>query len=100
MPDSTSRSPGSARHLSRRWRNYERVLHPVLTPEELLEKRVEHRPPGPCCRDCRHLGDPVSITDHRGCRRVRRACPQEGHTAPEWPACAQFEPRTNADETA
>ena len=72
----------------------------------LLIERVEHRPAGRVCRECRHLGAPVRVTEANGARRFRRACDagpgagalrseggrrQRGHTDPDWPACGAFE---------
>jgi hypothetical protein len=58
----------------------------------LLIERVEHRPGGSVCRECRFLGAPVRVTEVGGARRLRRACAGggRGHTAPDWPACAGF----------
>jgi hypothetical protein len=67
----------------------------VMTVEQILAGRVEHRPPGPTCAACRHLGEPVRVAGRDGARRVRRHCPCHplGHTAPDWPVCPAFESR-------
>jgi hypothetical protein len=79
--------PGPGRRLNQRW------PRPVLTAEQLLEGRVEHRPAGRCCAECRHLGALVRVTDGAGARRWRRRCAHRagGVTAPGWPACGGFE---------
>jgi hypothetical protein len=82
---SSTAAPG--RRLKRRWRKR------VLTDEQLLEDRVEHLPAGPTCAGCRHMGEPVRVTDAHGARRLRRACPfrASGATDPAWPACEAYE---------
>jgi hypothetical protein len=77
--------PGT--RLRERWRK------PVLTLEQLVEGRVEHRPAGSCCAECRHLGALVRVTDAAGLRRWRRLCARAARalTQPDWPACEGFE---------
>jgi hypothetical protein len=83
-------SPGRRVPLPRRWNRR------VVTDEQLLDERVEHLPPTPVCADCGHLGEPIRITDLRGARHFRRACPccRLGFTAPDWPICPHYEKRT------
>jgi hypothetical protein len=65
----------------------------VMTDEQLLEQRVEYRPTGPSCADCRHLGDPIRVIDAYHACCWRRRCPHRRHhfTATDWPACPCFE---------
>jgi hypothetical protein len=80
-------APGPGHRLNQRW------PRPVLTVEQLLEGRVEHRPAGPCCAGCRHLGALVRVPDGAGARRWRRRCAHRagGFTEPGWPACGSYE---------
>jgi hypothetical protein len=76
--------------LARRWHRR------VMSDDQLLEERVEHRPSTPTCADCRHLGglgDLIRVTDGHGARRFRRRCLHcpLGFTDPSWPVCAAFE---------
>jgi hypothetical protein len=66
--------------------------HEVTRLDLLLIERVEHRPGGRVCRECRFLGEPVRVTEANGARRLRRACEGggRGHTDPDWPACGAF----------
>jgi hypothetical protein len=65
----------------------------VTRLDMLLIERVEHRPAGRVCGECRFLGAPVRVTERSGARRLRRACSAggRGHTDPDWPACERFE---------
>src|SRR5438045_3030893 len=61
----------------------------AMADAQLLDQRVEWCPKAPCCRSCRHLGEPLAITDRRHGRRVRRRCPRQprGYTDSNWTAC-------------
>jgi hypothetical protein len=67
--------------------------HEVTRLDLLLIERVEYRPGGAVCRECRFLGEGVRVTEAGGARRLRRACDGggRGHTDPDWPACPAFE---------
>ena len=85
---------GSVRPLGRHW------FRRVMTDEQLLGRRIAYEPPGPLCRTCRHLGDPVPVTHRRGARRWRRSCPihPSGHTDVDSIACPGYEAREEAQQ--
>lgn len=66
-------------------------METVSPTDLLLGQRVEHRPPGRQCRECRHLGELVGVTE-RGARRLRRTCALgvRPHTDRDWPACERL----------
>jgi hypothetical protein len=89
-PNTPPPNAGRRVPLPRRWNRR------VLSNDQFLDERVEHRPLSPTCAGCAHLGEPLRITDAHGARRFRRACPCDplGFTDPDWPVCADYQERT------